>query len=327
MNKKQIKKYLDYLGLKDYFSFKPINCELCGFSKNDIIKNIISWNNNKFGYHPISVCKNCGFVFQKYRSSKKFYKKFYEEFYRKKIYKNLSPSKEFLSDQKKRGEKIFKYIRNMLPKKGTVLDVGSSVGLMLLPYKNMGWKIIGNDPDLTFVEFGKKKYNLPIECIQSEDMKLKQNSLDLIIIAGSLEHCYDPNKVLQICANAAKKNSLLILEGRGEPRATSKYYFNHNHHRYFSLNTLELMMIKHGWKPLITTMYPISGPTREGGTWSIGKLSKKLSKSKFQELIKNGKKESAISVKEKYRYYDLINQNLNPMRGDYRFVKKNEKNY
>ena len=44
----------------------------------------------------------------------------------------------------------------MLPKKGTVLDVGSSVGLMLLPYKKMGWKIIGNDPDLTFVEYGKK---------------------------------------------------------------------------------------------------------------------------------------------------------------------------
>ena len=61
----------------------------------------------------------------------------------------------------------------MLPKKGTVLDVGSSVGLMLLPYKKMGWKIIGNDPDLTFVEYGKKKYNLPIECIQSEDMKLR----------------------------------------------------------------------------------------------------------------------------------------------------------
>ena len=76
MNKKQIKKYLNYLGLKDYFSFKPINCELCGFSNNSIIKNIISWNNNKFGYHPIAVCKNCGYVFQKYRSSKKFYKKF-----------------------------------------------------------------------------------------------------------------------------------------------------------------------------------------------------------------------------------------------------------
>ena len=85
MNKKQIKKYLNYLGLKDYFSFKPINCELCGFSKNSIIKNIISWNNNKFGYHPIAVCKNCGFVFQNIDQVKNFIKSFTRNF----IEKNL----------------------------------------------------------------------------------------------------------------------------------------------------------------------------------------------------------------------------------------------
>ena len=319
MNKKQANKYLNFLGIKENFVFKPVNCEICNSNKNEIIKNIISWNNNKFGHHPVAVCKNCGFVFQKFRSNKKFYRKFYEEYYRKKIDNSLYPSEEFLKDQKTRGEKIFRYIKSILPKKGSVLDVGSSVGLMLLPYKRKGWKIYGNDPDEKYVEFGKKKFNLPIECIQSEEMKLKKNSLDLIIIAGSLEHCYDPNKVLRICANAAKKNSILVLEGRGEPRATSKYYFNHNHHRYFSLNTLELMMIKYGWKPLITTLYPISGPTREGGTWSIGKFSTKLTKKKFQELITNGKKESSISIKEKYRYYDLINKKKNPKRGDYRY--------
>ena len=55
-----------------------------------------------------------------------------------------------------------------------------------------------------------------------------------------------------------------------------KAYFNHNHHRYFTLNSLELIMIKHGWKPFLSTMYPISGPTREGGIWCLGKFEEKV---------------------------------------------------
>ena len=117
-------------------------------------------------------------------------------------------------------------------------------------------------------------------------MKLKNNSLDLIIIAGSLEHCYDPNKVLTLCAKAAKKGSLIVLETRGEPRATSKVYFNHNHHRYFSMNSIELMMIKHGWTPFLTTQYPIYGPTRLPGYSAYGRFSSKKPNIKsFKKII------------------------------------------
>ena len=119
-----------------------------------------------------------------------------------------------------------------------------------------------------------------------------------------------------------KKNSLLVLEARGEPRSISKYYFNHNHHRYFSLNSLELIMIKYGWEPLETTMFPISGPTREGGIWCIGKFKKKIPNKKFLELIKLGKRETIKSMISKLKYYDKINEDINPFRGDYRNKKK-----
>ena len=65
-------------------------------------------------------------------------------------------------------------------------------------------KCIGNDPDFHYVEYGKK-LNLPVEYMQAEKMKIKDNSVDLIIIAGSLEHCYDPNKVMSLCAKLQRK--------------------------------------------------------------------------------------------------------------------------
>ena len=60
------------------------------------------------------------------------------------------------------------------------------------------------------INYGKENYNLPIETKCSEEMILKKNSLDLILIIGSLEHCYDPNKVLSKCEKSSKKNEKIF---------------------------------------------------------------------------------------------------------------------
>ena len=54
-----------------------------------------------------------------------------------------------------------------------------------------------------------------------------------------------PGKVVEVFVGAGDSvdegDSLIVLEGRGYPRSTAKYYFNHNHHRYFSINSFELI--------------------------------------------------------------------------------------
>jgi SAM-dependent methyltransferase len=185
-----------------------------------------------------------------------------------------------------------------------MLDVGCSAGLFLKPFVDRGWRCFGNDPDRAYVEYGIKNYNLPIKFEQAENMKLKKKSLDLIIIMGSLEHCYDPNVVIKKCSSAAKKNCILVLEARGNPQSNSKNYFNHNHHRYFSENSLELMMIKYGFKPILSTSYPITGPTRKGGIYCIGiKNNRSIN---LKKLISSGKKESVSSVIYKYKFYNKM---------------------
>ena len=39
---------------------------------------------------------------------------------------------------------------------------------------------------------------------------------------GSLEHVVDVNLVMKKCANAMKKNGILVLEARGDPLGFSK---------------------------------------------------------------------------------------------------------
>jgi 2-polyprenyl-3-methyl-5-hydroxy-6-metoxy-1,4-benzoquinol methylase len=306
MNKKEVKSYIKYLKFHKFEMPKKKNCEICDNKKTRLLQRKISWNNNKFGILPVHCCLKCGFVFQNPRFSKKFYFDYYKKTYRDITLKTQIPPKIYLKDQRSRGEKLYKFIKNYLPKKGSMVDLGCSVGLMMKPFLKNGWKCQGSDPIKGYAEYGKNKFKLPVQWMQSEDMELKKNSLDLIIIMGSLEHVTDVNVIMKKCAEAAKKNCLLVLEARGDPLGNTKGFFNQSHHRYFFGNTFELTMIKHGFNPFLTTKYPITGETRENTIFCLGRFEgKKISKN-FKSLIKNGKRETYEDVVYKLKYHDYL---------------------
>ena len=49
---------------------------------------------------------------------------------------------------------------------------------------------------------------------------------------------------------------------KGIPRSSNKMYFNHNHHRYLSYNSQELILMKHGFRPLLSTI-SVTGDVEE----------------------------------------------------------------
>ena len=116
--KKKIKTYLKYLNYNKPIKFSLRRCDICGSKKNTIIKEIISWNRKKYGYLPIVACDFCGFIFQKINFTKEFYFDFYANYYRKIIFKDPTPSKKFLIDQKKRGQGIYNFVIKYFKKKG-----------------------------------------------------------------------------------------------------------------------------------------------------------------------------------------------------------------
>tara|TARA_B100001964_G_C14217276_1_gene593412 strand:- start:142 stop:1101 length:960 start_codon:yes stop_codon:yes gene_type:complete len=258
------KVYLKKLGFKKKYNFKKRRCEVCNSNNNKLLQKKISIGNNKFLDFPIAVCEKCGFVFQAIKFEKNFYKDFYRRSYRQNIYKDVKPSQSFINRQKIRAKHLFKFLNSnfKLKKNGSILDIGCSVGEFLRPFIKKGWNCFGNDPDKNFVEYGRKYLNLPIKFEMAENMNFK-NKFDLTIIIGSLEHCFDPNKVLKKIYKYSNKNAMILISGRGIPRSSNKIYFNHNHHRYFSYNSMELILMKHGFKPIFSTIYPITGIVEE----------------------------------------------------------------
>ena len=298
MNKTEIKKaFFKKLGIRNKYTLKEINCDICSNTKKKDILKKISLSKKKFIIFPYSICLNCGYLFQRYKFEKNFYKNFYLKYYRNITHNSLKIEPSFFQDQIARGDFLYNNLKNILPSSGKMLDVGCSAGGTMVPFIKKKWKCYGNDPDKNYVEYGKSK-NLNIDYLYSENMIFKKNIFDLILILGSLEHCYDINKVMSKCTTYAKNKSIIVLEGRGRPKSEAKKFFNFNHHRIFTHNSFELLLLKHGWFPLFSTFKNLSGPTRPNTIFTVGIKIEKLNKKFFYNLIKNGKKDYFNQIKK-----------------------------
>jgi SAM-dependent methyltransferase len=300
------KKYLDHIGMGYDYNAGFIPCEICGDQEFTVIRETIDIGKGVFGKFPVVACNTCGLLYQNPRFEKKFYEDYYSKYYRRVVCKDTEPSLEFVEDQIKRGELLFETIKKYIDSPGTMLDVGCSVGGILVHFIKKGWNAFGVDPDQGYVRYGREKLGLPIENTGAEEMVLEPNKYDLIIIMDSLEHVYDPNLTLELCRKASRPNAFLLLEGRGIPQKDSKVYFNHNHHRYFSLNSFELMMFKHGWKPVFSTEESICETTQKGkgAIYCMGQMSSVPERSAFDNMYKSGKREDPQDILKKFDEID-----------------------
>jgi len=298
MNKKKIQEsFFKKLRIKKKYFLKEINCDICGHEKKKDILKKISLSKDQLIEFPYSMCVKCGHLFQKYKFEKKFYKNFYLKYYRNITHNATSVEPSFFQDQINRGKILHRSLKDFLPLSGKMLDVGCSAGGTMVPFLKKKWKCYGNDPDRNYVQYGKLK-KLNIDYLSSENMVFKKKFFDLIIILGSLEHCYDINKVMSKCSKYSKDESIIVLEGRGRPKSEAKKFFNFNHHRIFTHNSFELLLLKHGWMPLFSTFKNLSGPTRPNTIFTIGIKSNKLKNKTFQKIIQSGKIDNFSKIKD-----------------------------
>jgi SAM-dependent methyltransferase len=304
--KKFQKDYLDHIGMGYEYRSEFISCEICGEQEYTVIRETIDIGKGVYGKFPVVACNTCGLLYQNPRFEKKFYDDYYSKYYRKVVCKDAEPSLEFVEDQIKRGELLFESIKGYFDVPGAMLDVGCSVGGLLVHFINQGWNASGIDPDQGYVKYGRDKLGLSLENIGAEEMVLESNKYDLIIIMDSLEHVYDPNLTLELCRKASRPNAILLLEGRGIPQKNSKIYFNHNHHRYFSLNTFELMMFKHGWKTIFSTEDSICETTQKGkgAIYCIGQVSSIPERNAFENMCKSGKRDDPQDILKRFDEVD-----------------------
>lgn len=124
----------------------------------------------------------------------------------------------------------YHFFEKHLANAGTILDIGFGSGRDSLYFKNKGYDVYSIDPEIEFVEHGKKLGLSNISCLKVEEMSYL-DMFDGIWACASLLHIpsKDLNNVFKKCALALKPNGVMYASfkyGRFEGLRNGRYYLD-----------------------------------------------------------------------------------------------------
>lgn len=102
-------------------------------------------------------------------------------------------------------------IISSFPKESNILDVGCGDGISLAKLNELGHTAIGIDLNNEKLNVAKAKGSLAEKCDMHNMFIFNDNQFDVIISSHSLEHAYDPRKVLSEFFRVLKPEGLLFI--------------------------------------------------------------------------------------------------------------------
>lgn len=171
---------------------------------------------NKF---KILDCESCKYIHCYPIPSKKDL----DIFYKKQFYKSNRKKNYFLNQKKqiKWWNKIFlkrlDRFKEILNKKGSIIDIGCGPGFFIKTAKENGWKVSGIDPSSLAIEFAKKKLKLKnVKILDYQDLAKEKKKYDVIYSNGVIEHIADPKSFLDILSKILKKRGIIFLSAAND---------------------------------------------------------------------------------------------------------------
>lgn len=169
------------------------------------MKNCIFCNSNNFKVlykgkdWQVVKCTKCGLV--------------KTEREKEEISKNYHRDEEYIASEKQFKNiflKRFKIIKKVISKKGRVIDIGSSTGVLLKLFKDDGWEALGIEPSKS-AKYARKR---GIEVINKkfEEVSLPKNKYDVVILNHTLEHVDNPLKVIKKVYEILKKGGIIFID-------------------------------------------------------------------------------------------------------------------
>jgi len=183
------------------YIYKTVECNICGGSSFKFK----GYRRNVHNLHRVRIveCKNCGLIFPNPMPVCQNLSKLYLDL----EYFDLHPIDEKLDYYKS----LILRLEKILGEKGTLLDVGSGRGEILIKARELGWRVTGIDISESFCEYIKQNYNIDVinADFLSHDFPEK---FDILIASAVLEHVYDPLKFIKKAHRLLNTDGLLYLD-------------------------------------------------------------------------------------------------------------------
>jgi hypothetical protein len=232
--------------------YENIKCSICESSLYKIL-----FRNDRYGIPQDTVmCRNCGLVYSNPRMTEESTTYFYKSDLYRKIYngiEQLDNYDEYYKRTYKTGKSkplfdshypglYFDFINFHIQSYESVCEIGAGGGWNLLPFLAAGKKVKGYEPSPVLVNLGRSKN---IDLVNGFVGNVT-GEYDLVILKHVLEHFHDPVNVVRTMRNNIKR--YLFIEVPGFNSKIPSIQNAHNY--YFSINTLEVITSKAGFKKI-----------------------------------------------------------------------------
>jgi len=196
----------------------------------------------------LTRCRNCGLVSTTSTPAAKAIE--YDQNYFENTNAYLQKEAEF------RGifSHIFDLIGAYLPDRGTLLDVGCGVGLLLDVARRRGYRVSGVEISPYAADIARRRYRLDVNTGALQEAKYEDGAFDVVIMNHVLEHLADPPAVLSEIRRTMKPGGALAV---GVPNFASIFrralrsrwpsLLPEQHLWHFSPSTLKKLLAKSGF--------------------------------------------------------------------------------
>jgi SAM-dependent methyltransferase len=94
---------------------------------------------------------------------------------------------------------------------GTLVDVGCATGAYLAEMRDLGWKVIGVEPDGRAATAARDRLDLRVRTGTLEEANLADACVDVVVMRMVLEHVRDPRRTLEEARRILKPGGRLLL--------------------------------------------------------------------------------------------------------------------
>lgn len=266
--------YLPYCTVKK-------NCIICGSTS------FKRWANH--GPFKTVRCNKCDFIWMRPFLNRAGLEKYYKEHLSTRRLNNDAKMKQRTAQYQEDKAFIHRYVET-----GNVLDVGCSGGFFLNELSSK-FKKHGIEIDADAVAYAKKNFSFGknIHCIPLEDVPYPNNSFDLVVMRGVIEHLPDPVEAVRKVSELVKKGGFFYITATPNGASFAFNVFREKwnlfhptqHIWHFSPRTLEILCKKFGLR-LVALDFPYLGTPYENAEEDVLTIAKAI------HAIRKGKRTS-----------------------------------
>lgn len=266
-----------------YYEQYPLRrCAICGGSARRLLHRHrflpMEGGSGLLSGYDVVVCASCGFCFADHVPGQSEFDRYYRDMSK---YEYGNRDGQISSYDWARFRRIADHLSQVLHSPSDrIFEIGCSTGALLSLLKQRGYQdVTGIDPSPACAEIGKRLYGVPIRTNTLADMGAEVPPVDVLILAGVLEHVRDLTGAIQKCRAMLGETGILYvavpdasLYATGEDAPFQE--FSMEHINFFGPDSLSGLMLRNGFRRLLIDQIMIESNVRTTTPVVIGAFRK-----------------------------------------------------